>query len=273
MKDPGYGFEINTIKISLVGDSGVGKTTLCKKYTNGIQNSFFLSPYFTSIEAVDNVIFNVVVCDVMENFDTQHRYSLYKEYDIILLCFSYGDKESLGNVARWYMEVQSQVANSTFILVGLKSDLLTEQKLLNESNNSKNNEDGEHHDSDNDEEINILMQARNDQLSGSYDKVQLINQDEVSKIMEITNAKKYMDCSVVLGTGINKVFKESIRAHFSTDDDSSYQSENISERHSLDLSKVKKSLSEIREFVRPKTPRSSEKEKKKKSKKGNCIVQ
>jgi len=109
---------------------------------------------------------------------------------------------------------------------------------------------------------------------------QLINQDDISEVMELTNAKKYMDCSVVLGTGINKVFKESIRVHVSNNrEESSYQSDNGTEKMILMLDlKVKKSFSEVRDFdtttrIVSVPDRRLKIKKMKEKKKNHCILQ
>ena len=113
----------NPIICVLVGDEGVGKTSLLISYT---QNKF---PEFYVPSVLDNLAVNVKIRNktyTLGLFDTyspnQNDFYLY-DADVILLCFSLNDLSSFKNVEKLHSIVKLKNSTAKVILVGMKSDL------------------------------------------------------------------------------------------------------------------------------------------------------
>ena len=118
------------IKIGLVGDGAVGKTTFLLSYTA----KSFLTEYtptifdnFCQIEHVGNDIFNVSLWDTAG----QDEYSAYRagcynncNFDVFLLCFSVTQRSSFRNIKnKWIVELKKHSPNVPVIVVGTQTDL------------------------------------------------------------------------------------------------------------------------------------------------------
>jgi small GTP-binding protein len=118
------------LKIILVGDSGVGKTSLIA--------SFLKKPFdATTISTVSPAyIFRDVtrpdgltIC--LQIWDTagQERYRsvsqlFYRDADVAFACFESGNDDSLETIPEWITHVRKEVPDCKFLFVGTKSDLL-----------------------------------------------------------------------------------------------------------------------------------------------------
>ena len=114
----------NTIKCVLIGDVGVGKTSLLITFTT---NKF---PQFYVPNILDNCAVNVKLNDktyTLGLFDTSsgNKQDLSKT-DVVLLCFSLDEPTSLQNAKeKWFPMININNAKVNIILVGLKSDIKT----------------------------------------------------------------------------------------------------------------------------------------------------
>ena len=113
----------NPIRCVLVGDEGVGKTSLLISYT---QNKF---PEFYVPSVLDNLAVNVEIRNktyTLGLFDTyspnQNDFYIY-DADVILLCFSLNNLSNFQNVEKWHSIVKLKNSTAKVILVGMKSDL------------------------------------------------------------------------------------------------------------------------------------------------------
>lgn len=124
-----------TLKYLVVGDSGVGKTSLLVRYCEDT----FQSDYLSTI-GVDFKIKRIELegCQVTLNiWDTagQERFrnitkSFYKGAHGIVLTYSITDPNSFSHIESWIEQIR-EVGNSdtNMILVGSKSDLEQERKI------------------------------------------------------------------------------------------------------------------------------------------------
>ncbi|MFX0018334.1 MAG: Rab family GTPase [Promethearchaeota archaeon] len=118
-------------KIAIVGDPGVGKTSLILRYTN---NAFRRSYIPTLGVAVSDSIFKIksstiqlVLWDIagQVKFETM-RQQFYLGSDAILLVFDLTNPKSFENIPNWYNDLKRQLANREGIIgfiVGNKKDL------------------------------------------------------------------------------------------------------------------------------------------------------
>ncbi|MBS1890103.1 MAG: GTP-binding protein [Actinobacteria bacterium] len=118
-------------KILIVGDSGVGKSSLMLQYVDGAFNTTF-----TPTLGVDFSFRRIVVKDMkvkMQIWDTagQERFryitsSYYRGSSGVLIVYDVCDATSFKNIPAWYAEIKRFTPENTpIILVGNKADLST----------------------------------------------------------------------------------------------------------------------------------------------------
>ncbi|XP_015518559.1 ras-related C3 botulinum toxin substrate 1 [Neodiprion pinetum] len=123
------------IKVVLVGDGAVGKTSLVVSYsTNGFPGEYVPTAFdnYNVVVNVDGQPVNVQLCDTAGQDDFDPLRSLcYPETDVFLVCFSVVNPSSYHSVAtRWAEEVRKNCPNAPVILVGTKSDLRSDVQLM-----------------------------------------------------------------------------------------------------------------------------------------------
>jgi small GTP-binding protein len=118
------------LKIILVGDSGVGKTSLIasflkKPYDPTVISTVSPAYIFHDVARPDGL----TIC--LQIWDTagQERYRsvsqlFYRDADVALVCFESGNDDSLETVPDWIAHVRKEVPDCKFIFVGTKCDLL-----------------------------------------------------------------------------------------------------------------------------------------------------
>jgi Ras-related protein Rab-8A len=116
------------IKILMLGDSGVGKTSLLLRYA---QDEF--SPTFISTIGIDFKVRNIIVDDLrakLQIWDTagQERFraittSYFKGSHAVLLLYDVTDRDSFTNIHKWARQIRDLGdLNTNIVLVGNKAD-------------------------------------------------------------------------------------------------------------------------------------------------------
>ena len=123
------------IKVVVVGDGAVGKTSLLITYTS---NSFpgdyiptVFDNYSANVRAGDNVV-GIGLWDTagQEDYDRLRPLS-YPATDVFFICFSVVSHMSFENVkSKWWPEIEHHCPNAARFLIGLKSDLRTNDVTL-----------------------------------------------------------------------------------------------------------------------------------------------
>lgn len=110
-----------TIKFLLMGDEGVGKTSLKNVY---LKNLNFDLPYHD--HRIDKQRYQIDVIEIL-SFDQLQKYNIYEnEHDIIInvLCFSVAERKTLATLRRvWIPEVMNLNKTAKMFLMGLQCDL------------------------------------------------------------------------------------------------------------------------------------------------------
>ena len=116
------------LKILLVGDSAVGKTSLMKKYTEKI----FPENYKTSIsvdfkikeEKIQQVKYQIKILDTagQERFRSVAK-NYFHDADGFFVVFDMNDKDTFDSLNYWISEIKSVVADPKIIVLGNKIDL------------------------------------------------------------------------------------------------------------------------------------------------------
>ena len=119
----------NSLSIIIIGDSTVGKTTLMKRYINGIFTENILPSLgielFRKIIEIEGKKYLIKIWDTcgQERFRAlTHNY--YRNADGIMLLFDSNNLDSFQHLNLWLNSLQEQsVENFPLIIIGTKSDL------------------------------------------------------------------------------------------------------------------------------------------------------
>jgi len=123
---------MSQVKLVVVGDGAIGKTCLLVVYAKGTFPDQYIPTVFENYTKEFNhpthgdVSLALYDTAGQEEFD-QLRTLSYPGSDIVFICFSLVDEESLLNTRdKWLPEVQDNLSDVTIFLVGLKADLRDE---------------------------------------------------------------------------------------------------------------------------------------------------
>eukprot|EP00012_Vannella_robusta_P005885 CAMPEP_0206193372 /NCGR_PEP_ID=MMETSP0166-20121206/6523_1 /ASSEMBLY_ACC=CAM_ASM_000260 /TAXON_ID=95228 /ORGANISM="Vannella robusta, Strain DIVA3 518/3/11/1/6" /LENGTH=190 /DNA_ID=CAMNT_0053610063 /DNA_START=13 /DNA_END=585 /DNA_ORIENTATION=- len=162
-----------SIKIVVVGDGAVGKTSLLITYTSGSFPHEYVPTVFDNYSCsvlLNDQKVNVGLWDTAGQEDYERLRPLsYPNTDVFLVCFSVGGPSSFRNVkSHWTTEIFHHVPNAPFVLVGTKSDLREE--------------------------------------SGES-----ISVEDARKLASELEALRFMECSAMRNSGVKEVFDFAIR--------------------------------------------------------------
>ncbi|CAK8673477.1 unnamed protein product [Clavelina lepadiformis] len=171
------------IKIVVVGDGAVGKTSLYSSYTTGKPFTAYVPTVFESrsFHATLNgiqYILNLYDTPGAEDYDRLRPLS-YPGTDVVLVLFSLVNRASFENVsAKWIPELRKNCPNTIILLVGMKADL-------------RNNP----------ETVKQLQKAESTP----------IEYEEGLQLSKRIRAAKYMECSSMTNEGVHDIFAEAIK--------------------------------------------------------------
>ncbi|CAI4045254.1 hypothetical protein SKDZ_11G2580 [Saccharomyces kudriavzevii ZP591] len=123
------------LKIVVVGDGAVGKTCLLISYVQGTFPTDYIPTifenYVTNIEGPRGQVIELALWDTagQEEYSRLRPLS-YTNADVLMICYSVGNKTSLRNAEDlWFPEVKHFCPSTPIMLVGLKSDLYEADNL------------------------------------------------------------------------------------------------------------------------------------------------
>ena len=133
------------IKVILLGDTGVGKTSIINRYINNKfdpDNDSTLSSSFSTKEVIKNdVLYRLNLWDTIG----QEKYNaitniLIKGSNIVILVYSVDSFSSFENIDFWYNSVKDILQEDKYILaiVGNKSDLINEDESIVSEEEARN---------------------------------------------------------------------------------------------------------------------------------------
>ena len=172
------------MKCVVIGDRGVGKTSLLITYCVGKFPSEYV-PYvfdnYTLQVKVDELVYNLTFWDTGHPAEGNDRLRplSYPGTDIFLVCFSVAEPASLKSVVeKWVPEIKHYCPNTPFILLGTKVDLRGDRAIL-------------------------------DMLAKKQEEV--VSKEEGERMAESLKAAKYLECSALTQEGVKNIFDEAIR--------------------------------------------------------------
>ena len=117
------------IRVMLIGDSNVGKTSIIKRYCNNQFSPSYISTVGIDFETkylrLNGKIINLQIWDTAG----QERYKVlaknyYKNSDGFIIVYDITDKKSFNNVANWITQIKDSASeNVKCVLLGNKCDL------------------------------------------------------------------------------------------------------------------------------------------------------
>ena len=168
----------------IVGDGACGKTSLLFVFSKDEFPDFYeptvFDNYLTEIE-VNGKLVELVLWDTagQESYDRLRPFS-YPDTDVILMCFSIDNPDSLANVSeKWAPELRHFCPNVPIILVGNKKDLRNNEYIKTELSKTKQKP---------------------------------VTSDEGSLIRERIEAYGYLECSAKTKEGVRDVFETAAKA-------------------------------------------------------------
>ncbi len=128
-------------KIIVLGDPGVGKTSLILRYTdNAFRRSYIptLGVHVSDkIFKIDDAVVQLVIWDLagQQKFDTM-RHQFYVGSDGFILVFDLTNLNSFENLSNWFLDIQNQFKDQTNLMgyvIGNKCDLREQVKIKSEN--------------------------------------------------------------------------------------------------------------------------------------------
>ena len=127
--------KIPTLKISIIGDSSIGKSCLIYRYIENFFDTYSLPTvgidFYTKRIIVDDENYKLHIFDLagQERFRSIVT-SYYRQNHGIILAFDITNKESFDNLKRWVAEIDKYSdLNVSIILVGTKLDLQSKREI------------------------------------------------------------------------------------------------------------------------------------------------
>ncbi|KAK3092444.1 hypothetical protein FSP39_002917 [Pinctada imbricata] len=180
------------IKVTAVGDSGVGKTCMLMTYVNNqypkegrvpslYENNTVKAGRSESFEVpinieVDSVSYVLGLTDTIGEDEYRRLRELFTAgTEVFLVCFSVTEPETLENVKKnWLTEIKILSPKGKFILVGTKIDRRDDQDILKQ------------------------LKEQNKKVITTLDGVKIANS---------VGAKAYVECSAIEQIGLKQVFE------------------------------------------------------------------
>jgi small GTP-binding protein len=126
-------------KITVIGNGGVGKTSLIRKYTKGSFQKEYIKTLGAQFSKYDEKIHGNAVKLFFWDIAGQSQFSFmrptfYKGSKAAIIVFSHGpgEEDSFDNVEEWHEDIKKYCGDIPIILFGNKLDLTDPEKLNDE---------------------------------------------------------------------------------------------------------------------------------------------
>jgi len=185
-------------KLVIVGDGACGKTSLLSVFTLG----YFPKDYqptvfdnYVSVCRVDGREVQLTIWDTAGQEDYERLRPLsYNKAHVILIAFAVNAPDSLENVpTKWFDEVNRLCPGTPIVLVGLKSDLRDDPEAIED------------------------MRRKS---------LRFVESQTGERVARTIGAKRYIECSALTGSNVDRVFEVATRAALLVRDGN--QSEDVS---------------------------------------------
>ena len=171
-------------KLVVIGDGECGKTCLLYVFSQDKFPDGYIPTVFETYVAdihIDGVQVELALWDTagQDDYDRLRPLS-YPDTDVLLLCFSVENPDSFENASmKWYPEAKHYCPNVPVVLVGTKTDLRTDEVLIDRATNQK---------------------------------YKHVTTEEGRRLAEKIKATAYIECSAKTREGIREVFNTATAA-------------------------------------------------------------
>lgn len=181
---------MQSFKVTLVGDSGVGKTNLMDVFHGEDYKEEITDPVphnRSNTITIQNKEYNLAVYDTRGSSDFDKLRPLaYPNTDTFIICFSIVSPRSFANIkTKWIPEITKYCPGTPFIIIGTKSDLRNDAETLQQ------------------------LQANNESVVTQQQGENLVA--EQCTIADINTF--YWECSSMAGEGIEHPFHQALSHH------------------------------------------------------------
>lgn len=172
------------IKLVIVGDGTVGKTSMLISYTTNTFPEEYLPTVFdnyTSTVVVDSITVSLGLWDTagQEDYDRLRPLS-YPQTNVFLVCYSVISPSTYTNITnKWIPEIKHHCPDTPIVLCGTKIDLR--------------------------DDPNTIQNLQKQSLAP-------IRREQGVKLSKKLKAYTYVECSALTQKGLHQVFEEAIRA-------------------------------------------------------------
>lgn len=209
---------MQTLKVVVVGDSNVGKTSLLRTYTEGSFPGEYVTPAANIMNPtimVDGQPFCLGLWDTagQDDYDRLRPLS-YPQTNVFILCFSIHSRSSLEHIAsKWIPEITKHCPNIPYLILRTKDDLKENDVIQCALNKRKNN-------------LLVHGYLRNDMqlqqmmipmdiwycIEEYADAIhQFVMNEEGQRFCDGNGGYKYMTCSARDMKGVDEIFEEAVR--------------------------------------------------------------
>jgi small GTP-binding protein len=123
-------------KITVIGDGGVGKTSLIKKYTKGSFRKEYIKTLGAQFSQYDEKLEDNAVKLFLWDIAGQKEFSFmrptfYKGSKAAIIVFSHapGEEVSFNHISEWHEDIKKYCGEIPIVLFGNKTDLIKEDSL------------------------------------------------------------------------------------------------------------------------------------------------
>ncbi|KAL3277095.1 hypothetical protein HHI36_012453 [Cryptolaemus montrouzieri] len=124
------------IRITVVGDGGIGKTSMLIAYKDKTFDDSQYTPtvfdVYSMTVPINNENCTVILSDTagQEEFDKLRKFA-YKNVDVFILCYAINERNSFENVrTQWNPEIRHSCPHAKIILAGTKADDIARAEVL-----------------------------------------------------------------------------------------------------------------------------------------------
>lgn len=171
-------------KLVIIGDGATGKTSLLCVFVLGEFPSVYHPTIFDNHEVrciLDGKTVDLRLWDTagQEEFDGL-RPLIYSRSDVILVAFAVDNRDSLESArTKWITEAKAKCPQAAVFLVGLKTDLRTNDECLR------------------------YMEQTGDHC---------VTKEEAQSVANEIGVRQYLECSALSGEGVDDLFERAVRA-------------------------------------------------------------
>ncbi|ELP85944.1 hypothetical protein EIN_135480 [Entamoeba invadens IP1] len=113
---------MKSIKVCVVGEEGVGKSTLVSSFVNNEYKE--TTTKYTALTQTDNGLMEINFWVSSERDSYEERIQYYVDTDCFILCFAMNDQNSFDKIQSiWIPEIQQNTNSPVFFLAATKTDL------------------------------------------------------------------------------------------------------------------------------------------------------